>query len=61
MASTPKTLFTALKIVNVNVNGLCSKVNFLSQLLNDQGVKLACITETHLVPSISNSFIDIPH
>ena len=29
--------------------------------MRDYNVKIACITETHLVPSISNSFIDIPH
>ena len=47
--------------MNVNLNGLCSKVNFLSDLLQEQDIKLACVTETHLVPSISNSVIDIPH
>ena len=33
----------------------------MSELLHDQNVKVACITETHLISSVTNSFIDIPH
>ena len=36
-------------------------MNFLSELLLDQDIKVACITESHLVPTISSSFIGIPH
>ena len=57
----PKSVFTALRIANVNVNGLCSKLNILSDFLLQEGIKLLCITESHLVSSISSSFVDIPH
>ena len=61
MGSAPKPGFTALRFLNINVNGLCSKINFLAEFLQTHDVKLACITETHLFPYISNSVIDIPH
>lgn len=56
-----KPAFTALRIVNVNMNGLCSKLSILSDFLLEKDVKIACITETHLLPSTPNSFADIPH
>ena len=33
----------------------------LSDFLLKENIKVACITETHLVPSISSSFVSIPH
>lgn len=49
-----------LRIVHANVNGLCSKLSILTEFLIREKIQVACITETHLLSSINNSFIDIP-
>ena len=42
------------------MNGLCSKLNCLADFLVKEHIMVACITESHLVPSLSDSFIEIP-
>lgn len=45
---------------HANVNSLTSKLHLVEQFLLNHQVKVFCISETHLLSSMSSSFISIP-
>ena len=51
-----------LKMCLPNLNGLtCTKRSNLADFISRNGVKIAAVTESHLIPCISNASIAIPH
>ena len=50
-----------IKMCNVNVNGLCTKLGLLANFVSQFKVDVVGITETHLVSHIASSFISIPN
>ena len=51
---------TVLKIVHVNINGLSSKLHLLNHTATVDRWDIICVTETHLLPKIADSFVTIP-
>ena len=49
-----------LKIVQLNVNGLSSKLSLLSDFIRASNLHIICITESHLLPGLADSFVHIP-
>ena len=52
---------TILRIVQVNINGLPSKLNLLIDVASSGKWDIICVTETHLLPHIADSFVCIPN
>ena len=46
---------------NVNLNGVHSKVQSLSQFVEKHDLQLVCVTESRLTSEILSSFVSIPH
>ena len=51
---------TVLQIVQLNLNGLCSKLSLLADYMRVSKPNIVCVTESHLLEQISNSFVHIP-
>ena len=59
VASIP--LSTAIvKLAQVNLNGLCSKLHSLQSFIISHNLKVITVTESHLLSHIPDSFVDIP-
>jgi len=39
-----------MKLLNWNANGIKRQLNIFNHFLNDNKIKIACLTETHLLP-----------
>ena len=56
----PLNASVVVRIAQVNLNGLSSKLHSLSAFMKSNDLKVICVSETHLLEHISNSFVDIP-
>ena len=52
---------TLIRLAQINLNGLCSKVNLLSDFARSSRLDIVCITESHLLQHVPNSFVQIPN
>ena len=59
-ASLPVTTTTILKVAQLNLNGLSSKLHSLHSLIMSNNLKVICVTESHLLAHMPNSYFDIP-
>ena len=50
-----------VKIAQLNINGLAPKLSTLAALVRDLSLDIVCVTESHLIPLLSDSFVGIPH
>ena len=50
-----------IRIAQINLNGLSSKVNVLSDFVKSSKLDIVCITESHLLQHVSDSFVQIPN
>ena len=51
-----------MRLIQANVRGLNpSKINFLQDIISTLQLKIICITESHLLNHIKDSFLSIPH
>ena len=54
------TTTTILKVAQLNLNGLSSKLHSLHSLIMSNNLKVICVTESHLLAHMPNSYVDIP-
>ena len=49
-----------VKLAQVNLNGLCSKLHSLQSFIMSHNLNVIAVTESHLLSHIPDSFVDIP-